>query len=210
MRFKNIFLFLIFLFLVSSLVFGYFFIVVPLQLENKDLKRENEFLVLKISKELESLNPLKRDTLSLNLPEPLLKAKEELSKKFRVEAEGNLMKVVIPTDQIFLPGNYVISKQGEEVLSNFIKILKEFPYKEIEIQVHTDNVPVQTKKDLFPTNWELSARRGTEIVRFLITKENIPPERIYSSAFGDSRPLVNENSKEAREKNRRAEFIIKF
>lgn len=210
MRFKNILLFLIFLAFVFSLVFGYFFVVVPLQLENRDLKRENEFFVLKISKELESLNPLKKDTISLSLPEPLLKAKEELSKKFKVEAEGNLMKVIIPVDQIFLPGNYVISKQGEETLSNFIKTLKEFPYKEIEVQVHTDNVPVQTKKDLFPTNWELSARRGTEIVRFLITKENIPPERIYTSAFGDSRPLVNENTKEAREKNRRVEFIIKF
>ncbi|MEO0271190.1 MAG: OmpA family protein [candidate division WOR-3 bacterium] len=210
MRFKSILLFLIFLVFISVLIFGYFFVVVPLQLENKDLKRENEFLVLKISKELESLNTIRKDTLSLNLPEPLLKAKEELSKEFKVIPEGNLMKVVILTDEIFLPGNYVISKQGEEKLSKLAKIIKEFPYKELEIQVHTDNVPVQTKKDLFPTNWELSARRGTEIVRFLITKENIPPERIYASAFGDSRPLVNENTKEAREKNRRAEFIIKF
>ncbi len=179
-------------------------------MENQDLKRENEVLLLKLSKELENLKLFTSDTILPSLPEPLLKAREELSKEFNVESKGNEIRVTILTDNLFLPGNYILSKEGKDKLLKLSEFLKDFPYKEIEVQVHTDDVPVQTKKDLFPTNWELSARRGTEIIRFLISKGGVPKERIYVSAFGDSRPRFTEKTKEARKKNRRAIFVIKF
>ncbi len=210
MKFRSIFFFFLFIVLVFAIIYEYFFMIAPLQMENKDLKRENEVLMVKLSKELENLKIYSKDTSSLNLPEPLMKAKEELSKEFNVESKGNEMRVTILTDELFLPGHYVLSKDGEKKLLKFAKFLKEFPYKEIEVQVHTDDVPVKTKKELFPTNWELSARRGTEIIRFLISKGGIPKERIYVSAFGDSRPLIPKKTSEARKKNRRAVFVVKF
>ncbi|MEN3044957.1 MAG: OmpA family protein [Candidatus Hydrothermales bacterium] len=210
MRFRNILIFMLFVLLISFLISGYFFIVLPQQLIIRDLKRENEFLVLKFSRELEGLNLIRKDTMIFNLPLPILKAKEELSKDYSIETKFNLLKILILTDDIFLPGGYALSKDGESRLLKISEVLKDLSYKEIELQVHTDNEPIKTKKELFPTNWELSARRGTEIVRFLITKGNIPPERIYVSAFGSSRPLSTENSEDAKKKNRRLEILIKF
>lgn len=210
MKFKNIFFFFLFLLLIGLIIYEYFFMIIPLQLENKDLKRENEVLMVKLSKELENLKIYSKDTSTFNLPEPLIKAKEELSKEFNVESKENEIRITILTDELFLPGNYILSKDGEKKLLKIAEFLKEFPYKEIELQVHTDDVPVSTNKEIFPTNWELSARRGTEIIRFLISKGGIPKERVYVSAFGDSRPLIPPDTKEARKKNKRAVFVIKL
>ncbi|MEN3045522.1 MAG: OmpA family protein [Candidatus Hydrothermales bacterium] len=210
MKFRNILIFMLFVFLITLPVIGYFFIVLPQQLLIRDLKKENEILALKLSREFEGLNLTRKDTIAFNLPLPILKAKEELSKDFSVETKFNFLKILVFTDDIFLPGGYTLSKDGEKRLLRISEILKEISYKEIELQVHTDNEPIKTKKDLFPTNWELSARRGTEVVRFLIAKGDVPPERIYVSAFGSSRPLSNENSEEGKKKNRRLEILVKF
>ncbi|MDR3439311.1 flagellar motor protein MotB [Telmatospirillum sp.] len=59
---------------------------------------------------------------------------------------------------------------------------------QIEVQGHTDDTPVNTPA--FPTNWELSTTRATNVVRTFI-QGGIDPTRLAAEGFADTRPKVS-------------------
>jgi chemotaxis protein MotB len=74
------------------------------------------------------------------------------------------------------------------------------------VEGHTDNVPINTSE--FRSNWELSVRRATEVVRCLVEQHGFPPERISASGYAEYRPIASNDSPEDRAKNRRIEIVI--
>ena len=57
-------------------------------------------------------------------------------------------------------------------------------------------------------NLDLSAKRATTVVRLLLTNEAINPERIIAAGRGESLPVAQGKTPEARAKNRRTEIIL--
>lgn len=85
----------------------------------------------------------------------------------------------------------------------------------IMIEGHTDDEPIRARSELarlFPTNWELSSRRATEVVRFWERESGLEPGRykIVAVGFGDQRPVpgVYGRTKEEKEPHRRIEIRI--
>jgi chemotaxis protein MotB len=76
----------------------------------------------------------------------------------------------------------------------------------MRVEGHTDNVPINTSE--FRSNWELSVRRATEVVRYLIEQHGFPPERISASGYAEYRPIASNDTAEDRAMNRRIEIII--
>ncbi|MCP4747829.1 MAG: flagellar motor protein MotB [Desulfobacteraceae bacterium] len=76
----------------------------------------------------------------------------------------------------------------------------------IVVEGHTDNVPIYTKR--YPSNWELSAARAINVVKFFITQGGIDPKRLAAAGYGDSKPRVSNDSAGNRSKNRRVEIIL--
>jgi chemotaxis protein MotB len=76
----------------------------------------------------------------------------------------------------------------------------------ISIEGHTDNVPISTNE--FKSNWELSVRRSTEVVRYLIEKGGLSPQRISASGYAEYRPLAENDTPGNRALNRRIEIIV--
>ena len=77
---------------------------------------------------------------------------------------------------------------------------------EIIVSGHTDNVPISNYE--FRSNWELSAARAANVVHYLTTKGKVDAKRLQIRAHADTEPLVPNNSRENKEKNRRVEIII--
>ncbi len=204
-------LILIFIIIIISGVFFLYhrFYVSPLKNYAKELEKEREVLTEKISKELSSLIQNLPKEKGETLPKIFEEAKKILSDEFSLKEERNKIEIEILTDEIFEAGGYNISKKGEERLSKLYEFLNKINFKEIEVGVHTDRTPVKSKEELFPTNWELSARRATEILRYLVQK-GLPEEKIYASAYGNSRPIEKSLKIELQKKNRRAVFKIFF
>lgn len=76
----------------------------------------------------------------------------------------------------------------------------------IRVEGHTDNLPINTPK--FPSNWELSVLRASNVVHVLNEDVGIPAERLSIIGYGEYRPLVpNENAK-SRAMNRRVDIVI--
>lgn len=93
----------------------------------------------------------------------------------------------LASTSFFEPGSARFSKGALPVLEKFAATLKKFEKSNanIVIEGHTDDSPISTPQ--FPSNWELSAGRAANLVRFLIAK-GTPADKLSVAAFGDTRP----------------------
>lgn len=71
----------------------------------------------------------------------------------------------------------------------------------VEIQGHTDD------QGAYEYNEDLSQRRAESVKRWLV-EHGIEESRLRARGYGESRPLVNDTTEEARARNRRVEFRI--
>lgn len=107
-------------------------------------------------------------------------------------------------DNIFFPsGVAVIKKEAYPNLDKIARIAKEGKFS-LRVEGHTDDVPIQTSR--FPSNWELSATRAVNVLRYLDEKGNIPAERLFAEGFSQYQPVAPNDTLEGRQKNRRVVF----
>lgn len=75
----------------------------------------------------------------------------------------------------------------------------------IRIEGHTDNLPIKTVQ--FPSNWELSTSRATNVLRYLVEK-GIASYRLSAVGYGEFHPVAPNDSEANRSKNRRVDIVV--
>ena len=75
----------------------------------------------------------------------------------------------------------------------------------IDIVGHTDNIPIATSH--FPSNWELSAARAGQAVRYMV-EQGVPADRLRAIGQADTVPLAPNSDAKGRSTNRRIEFVF--
>ncbi len=109
---------------------------------------------------------------------------------------------------LFDSGSAEIKKEGKKVLDRVVEILKNVKDRQINIEGHTDNVPISPRlAQKFPTNWELSTARATNVVRYLQEK-GIDPALLSATGYAEYRPVSPNDTEEGRAKNRRIEIVL--
>lgn len=110
---------------------------------------------------------------------------------------------------LFDPGKAELKPEAKEILDTVAEILQrdEFKDKAIKVEGHADTTPV-SPKDGFPTNWELSTARATNVLRYLVEQRGIEGERISASGYSYYRPIAPNDTKENKAKNRRVDIVI--
>lgn len=96
------------------------------------------------------------------------------------------------------PDAYTILKKISTVLSastNYIRV-----------EGHTCNLPIHTAK--FPSNWELSVLRATNVVQILTKEGGIGSERLSAAGYGEYRPKADNSTEDGRIMNRRVDLVI--
>ncbi|MEW6040435.1 MAG: OmpA family protein [Elusimicrobiota bacterium] len=78
---------------------------------------------------------------------------------------------------------------------------------DITVEGHTDNVPIHSEQ--FPSNWELSTARATNVVKYLINNKSFSPARLAAIGYGEYRPVGPNDTEENKAKNRRVVFFVK-
>jgi chemotaxis protein MotB len=113
-------------------------------------------------------------------------------------------------DEIFFDSGHAEIKKGSfDVLNRVGSILKNLPDKIIQIEGHTDDVPIaETYQHKFPNNWYLGAARAVNVAVYFEKKIGIDPTRLAVLSFSKYRPLVPNTSKTNRAKNRRIEIVV--
>lgn len=106
---------------------------------------------------------------------------------------------------LFDLGKADINMKAMPVMDKIGQILSKTTHH-IRIEGHTDDIPINTA--MFPSNWELSATRAINVLRYFNHNHKISANRLSAEGFGEYHPLVSNNSSENRSKNRRVEIKI--
>lgn len=122
-----------------------------------------------------------------------------------LELDGNLVIRVISDDVLFPSGSAQLTEAHREILTHIAQILRLLPF-DIRVEGHTDNVPIHTAK--FPSNWELSTRRATNVVLHLVRVQGINPDRISAAGYADTRPVASNDTHAGRQENRRIDIVV--
>jgi chemotaxis protein MotB len=119
--------------------------------------------------------------------------------------EGPHGVIITISDMVlFSLGEAEMTPDGLKTMEKVFHILKKFSSYPVTIAGHTDPSPIHTNR--FPSNWELSVCRATEVVRFLIDK-GMNPRLITAEGYAANRPLADNSTPEGRAQNRRVEIV---
>ncbi|HAM53399.1 MAG TPA: hypothetical protein DCP92_22900 [Nitrospiraceae bacterium] len=130
----------------------------------------------------------------------------DMDKNVSVQTVKKGIIVTLKEQVTFRPGQAEILKDSGPILENIANIIRRYPSYAVEIDGHTDNVPINTR--LYPSNWELSVARATSVLKYFITTYNIDPSRFSIKDNADQRPIVPNDTPEQRAENRRVEIRL--
>lgn len=123
-------------------------------------------------------------------------------------AYGNLI-AAISVDELFSASKLSrLSASGKGELDKLLPAIKTSD-KDVVIMVHADNVRAdESLRDIYPTNWELTARRAASIARYLLSRD-VHYRRLVPCGMSAARPLASNSTARGRAKNRRVEIYLK-
>ena len=121
----------------------------------------------------------------------------------RFDKDG--IRIIVKDSVFFITGESELLPGASPVLLTIANALSGYQFK-ILVEGHTDNIPIRTDK--YPTNWELSTARATNVVKYLISQGHLSPERLMATGFAEFRPLLDNSSDENRSRNRRVEIKV--
>ncbi|MBM9612767.1 flagellar motor protein MotB [Desulfobulbus rhabdoformis] len=133
-------------------------------------------------------------------------ADEKLQRLATVELiPDKTMRIILTGDLLFATGEDELSENALASLKILSQIINKSPYM-INVIGHTDDQPVKTAR--FPSNWELSLARASQVARFLIDSTDLPPTQFRVTGYSLYRPLVPNTSESNRARNRRVEIVL--
>ena len=129
---------------------------------------------------------------------PLAEIKIDLDSLLLEERNQGLVGIVLDKNGIVLSfnssslynsGEAVLLPSGERIITKVTQALNVLGYYQFRVDVegHTDNVPINTPR--FPSNWELSVARASEVVKFFI-REGVESDRLKASGYADTKPVL--------------------
>jgi chemotaxis protein MotB len=126
--------------------------------------------------------------------------------ELRRAREGLAVSIV---DRVLFPsGQATLTPAGREVVDKVAHVLAATPSQRIVIEGHTDDVPIGPElRERFPSNWELSTARASEVVRELVAG-GVPPPALQAVGRADTQPVASNETEAGRRRNRRIEIIL--
>jgi len=159
---------------------------------------------LKITRLQDALT--KKDSVTLALVTSLKKEVGMSDPDIQINVEKGVVFISIADKLLFKSGSYVVSDRAKEVLAKVAKVVNSKPTFECMVEGHTDNVPYKSNGVLLD-NWDLSVKRSTSIVRVL-TELGVQPNKLIAAGRGEYVPLVDNNSSDNRQTNRRTRIVV--
>jgi len=101
---------------------------------------------------------------------------------------------------LFNSGNANLSQDSYPVLIKVVEMMKQYPEAKFKIEGHADSL------GRYDSNKRLSQTRANAVRNYLISS-GIPAEKLEVEAFGETKPIASNLTKEGRRLNRRVEII---
>lgn len=136
-------------------------------------------------------------------------ADEIKSGDISVKKYGGELVVGVADRVLFERGDAALNKRGEKVMKRVAETIKANPEHVFQVAGHTDDDPLAgALAEKFPTNWELSTARATQVVRFLVEQGGVDARQLVAAGFADQRPAASNRTEKGKHKNRRIEITM--
>lgn len=118
----------------------------------------------------------------------------------------NYVQISLSGSFLFESGKADMKESALPIFSRVGDILKSYNDFIIEIEGHTDTVPI--KNAAFENNYWLSAARALNAAEYLIDVKGLNPSTLKASGRGEYAPIASNKTEEGRRLNRRIEIKI--
>lgn len=134
----------------------------------------------------------------------------EIADKVIALDQANERLTVTIVDRVLFPsGEATLTPEGRRVMARVGTVLARVHDRAVRVEGHTDDVPIgPALRERFPSNWELSTTRATQVVRFLAREGGVSPERLHAAGRADTEPAASNATEDGRRQNRRIEIIL--
>ncbi|HEY9897885.1 MAG TPA: flagellar motor protein MotB [Pantanalinema sp.] len=114
---------------------------------------------------------------------------KHLEKQVEVSRDGKGVVIEFASSAVFQLGQADLQPAIKGAFGQIAREIKAKDYRNytIEIEGHTDDTPIRTPE--FPSNWELSSRRATNVVRFMIDQD-VEKQRLKAAGYADIFPKM--------------------
>lgn len=140
---------------------------------------ETEYITTPIEEIKTELDSLLQDQIALG--------------NIEIERDLNDLRIRFKGDDFYRSGSTTLEPKARLILEDVLMAFQEINRNDFNIDVegHTDNVPIRNSS--FPSNWELSTARASNVVKYF--RENgINEKRLKASGYADSRPVIQFDS----------------
>ncbi len=169
---------------------------------NGELSEEQKFE--QMLEEIESHNLKVNEELAEIIEEAV--AESGMTDQIEVNFTNQYVMLSLKGALLFDSGKDELKTEAIQVLDRVGVILERYAGGIIEIEGHTDSVPINSAE--FANNNELSSARALSVFDYLIENTNLDPADVKHAGRGEYVPIADNSTAEGRAKNRRVEIRI--
>ena len=167
-------------------------------------EESGQMSVAEAAEQVEAANLRSNEELAEVIGEAV--AESQLSDQIDVTFTSQYVMLTMKGSILFNPGSATLNEDCKPVLDRVAMILERYAKGEIEINGHTDNVPMNSAQ--FPSNEELSDARALSVFYYLVETSSLNPSLLKHSGFGERMPIADNSTEAGRARNRRVEIRI--
>lgn len=124
-----------------------------------------------------------------------------------LEETNRGLTLTIVDELLFRPGKAELSTAGQQLIRDVSAIIhSNFPDRELLIEGHTDNQPIQ--RSGWRSNWELGSARALGVLHEMVELHGFSPDKLSATTYGEFRPAAPNATAEGRAANRRSVIVI--
>lgn len=129
-----------------------------------------------------------------------------LQNQVEVDFNAEYVKLTLNGAILFDSAKANIREDAQPLIAKIGTILESYDSNVIEIEGHTDNVPIHSSK--YENNNVLSMYRALSVADFIRDNTTLDPALIKSSGRGEYVPVADNTTEECRARNRRVEIKV--
>ncbi len=157
-----------------------------------------------ILEKVEEAQLQENEELSENMTEALQES--NIADQVDVSFTAQYVQLTMNGALLFDSGSAELKDESMQILQKVGDILQYYGTGIIEIEGHTDNVPINSVQ--YPSNEELSSARALSVFYFLRDNTLLDPMNLRHAGMGERVPIADNSTAEGRSRNRRVEIRI--
>jgi len=127
---------------------------------------------------------------------------EAAKKQLRFEESAQRVTMHLEGDVLFDFDKAALRPEAQQALEKVAVVLAQFPSAAVLIEGHTDSLGKPA------ANLVLSEKRAIAVQELLKQRAELAGLHFTTRGFGETKPIVSNDTKEGRQRNRRVEIVV--